>query len=977
MQDESFKQISGLVQSRLPEFVRVDHPTLVAFLEAYYEWLQSKDRSGKIMSPMVLQDVIDIDRSMEDFISQFKKEYLLGFPEQLAISNDTGKPVDVRKLMKNIKSFYRAKGTEKSYEFLFRILYDTAVEFYYPKKDILRVSDGKWYERTSIKVSNALSDRIFESVGRVVYQRNPVDGKITSSGKVVDASIYQQGPYEVAELILTGRNGTFTPGSLGIQFDTDTETLRELRVYSVIGSVSISNSGSGYSIGDKVVFTTAAGDTGSGATGIVSLVTSSGAIRKIRIENFGINYQAAPTVTIQSLGGGTGFSGTANISSICAAEGYYINSDGLASSRKVIQDNHYFQDYSYVLKTEVVIDEYRDILRRLVHPAGLAMFGQVLIKRCSREDIDNSSALIRYEVPIIGHYAPYTFNTFDNLQDWFSVPATGGKGGQEPAGYNPTYHDPLIKAGVFPTLPIQDTLIGNPISNSIFFTPTSVTGSPPLPPLGTSGAYKGDPFWIIYEHPNRKIKGPTIAQIWRDQLSDFVKWDEHCSVTGGEVTGWTADFYDSSLGTQIEKKYAFLKYTPDSAFRKITTRAFFEIPIGTEFDCRTEDRGLYARPLVAISSPLNGGIVTDQISNGQALIAKWGISNYSPQNLASIGAYRLRLRMDNQIIYIPMSPQGTNRYFNLQSGTHRFTVDIVDEFDVSVGVSDSVVFQTTDTGNDIIDVEDRRTPLLNEEETPWWNPTDYPGIIPWDKTPIEGYKPCFWWKPGYSPNQSAPIPDWDPLMPRPTLQVPTTDPISAGACPLFMHVGCFVCLKCRRNPEAEGCPGGKEFVDVWCENCTLIFRHEGFWWFYSNGVWYFLANWWGGSAPKPPASLDPFTPPFIDDRYLIPYVPGLGVPVDCRLFPDVPIVYYPSPYPAEGPEKEPPNFPGYIPSDWIIDEGASPFVHPSTVEGKGVWYDVNSDCFELLGLSGSTGASGNQIFDEPLIPIPIRTSPTP
>jgi hypothetical protein len=111
------------------------------------------------------------------------------------------------------------------------------------------------------------------------------------------------------------------------------------------------------------------------------LVTSGGSIRKIRIDNFGINYQAAPTVSVESIGG-SGFSGTSNISSVCVAEGYYINSDGLLSSRKVMQDNHYYQDYSYVLKTEVVVDEYRDALRRLVHPAGLAMFGQVLIKRC-------------------------------------------------------------------------------------------------------------------------------------------------------------------------------------------------------------------------------------------------------------------------------------------------------------------------------------------------------------------------------------------------------------------------------------------------------------------------------------------------------------------------------------------------------------------------------------------------------------------
>ena len=168
MDPKPTNSLSNLVSGRLPEFVRVDHPTLVAFLEAYYEWLQEKDRSGKILSPMVLEDVIDIDSSIDEFLNQFKNQFLYGFPEKLAISQETGNPVDPRKLMKNIKAFYRSKGTEKSYEFLFRVLYDASVEFYYPKRDVLRVSDGKWYESTSIKISNSLGDEIYNSVGQIV-----------------------------------------------------------------------------------------------------------------------------------------------------------------------------------------------------------------------------------------------------------------------------------------------------------------------------------------------------------------------------------------------------------------------------------------------------------------------------------------------------------------------------------------------------------------------------------------------------------------------------------------------------------------------------------------------------------------------------------------------------------------------------------------------------------------------------------------
>lgn len=607
---DSRRKISDLVPNRMPEFVRVDHPTLVSFLAAYYEWLQLDDRGGKLLSPMSLGDIIDVDSTIDSFITSFKKEYLFNFPEQLAISPDTGKPVDVKKLIKNIKAFYRSKGTEKSYEFLFRILYDVGVEFYYPKKDILRVSDAKWYEKNSLKVTTTLGQRIFDCVGRVIYQRNAL-GQVSASAKVVDVNVYQQGIYEVSELEIIGRNGTFIPNK-NISFDAGDETLSEILVYSVVSSVSVTSGGSGYIVGDVVKFSSATNDAGIEARGVVSLVNSTGSIRKIKMDNFGINYNQSPTVSVDSLNG-SGFVGVANVGPVCLSEGYYINYDGRLSTDKVLQDNHYYQDYSYVLKSEIVIDKYRESIRRLTHPAGTAMFGQILIKRCAKEEIDNTSALIRYEVPIIGHYAPYTFKTYDNLQDWFFDGLTF-------AGYHPEYHNQLITGGGNP---------GNPISNGTQFSvggPSSYTSIPTksVPPLAIpkysipnsgpagdvlyeSGFKNADPFWIIYEHPNRKIYGPTIAQIWKNQLTDTDfdwVWPEHCSHTGGSAAaGWTGDFYSET--DPVDKKYTFLKYSPTSEFRKITARAFFEMPIGSPFDCRSVDAVDFVNPELIILSPLD------------------------------------------------------------------------------------------------------------------------------------------------------------------------------------------------------------------------------------------------------------------------------------------------------------------------------------------------------------------------------------
>ena len=51
-------KLSPHLHAQVPEFVRLDHPTFVAFLTAYYEWL---DRQGAYLrSPNVLGKVYDV-----------------------------------------------------------------------------------------------------------------------------------------------------------------------------------------------------------------------------------------------------------------------------------------------------------------------------------------------------------------------------------------------------------------------------------------------------------------------------------------------------------------------------------------------------------------------------------------------------------------------------------------------------------------------------------------------------------------------------------------------------------------------------------------------------------------------------------------------------------------------------------------------------------------------------------------------------
>ena len=146
-------KISSLVASQLPEFIREDYPTFVAFLQAYYEYLETTQAD--------LFTIRDIDKTLDSFIEFFKDEVAPNSPIY-AFGQDRE-----RFNLSRIKDQHLSKGSELSYKFLFRLLFNKNVSIRYPGTQILRASDGKWIQDVSIfaKVNVGSPDNV---VGRII-----------------------------------------------------------------------------------------------------------------------------------------------------------------------------------------------------------------------------------------------------------------------------------------------------------------------------------------------------------------------------------------------------------------------------------------------------------------------------------------------------------------------------------------------------------------------------------------------------------------------------------------------------------------------------------------------------------------------------------------------------------------------------------------------------------------------------------------
>ena len=181
------QKTSLLISSQLPEFVREEHPNFIAFMEAYYEYLENKQ--GTELNDLVtkskdLRYATDVDSSIQDFEDNFFATYASLFPQDVQ--------VDRAVLLKHVLPLYLAKGNEKSFKLLFRLLYNEELEILQPKTNILRASDGKWLVENAFKISQTVyskhtgdaTTKIFKLAQVVAYDEITVyiNGVVQTSG---------------------------------------------------------------------------------------------------------------------------------------------------------------------------------------------------------------------------------------------------------------------------------------------------------------------------------------------------------------------------------------------------------------------------------------------------------------------------------------------------------------------------------------------------------------------------------------------------------------------------------------------------------------------------------------------------------------------------------------------------------------------------------------------------------------------------
>lgn len=103
---------------------------------------------------------------------------------------------------------------------------------------------------------------------------------------------------------------------------------------------------------------------------------SNGTIVSVEVIDSGNFYEEGESVTLYAANNQITGRATVKLGKQGSSRGYWKDTKGFLNSNKYIQDNEYYQEFSYEIQTGVNRQQYEDIIKNTVHMAGTKMFSK-------------------------------------------------------------------------------------------------------------------------------------------------------------------------------------------------------------------------------------------------------------------------------------------------------------------------------------------------------------------------------------------------------------------------------------------------------------------------------------------------------------------------------------------------------------------------------------------------------------------------
>ena len=454
-------KLAPLIESQLPSYAYEKYPTFVSFITTYFEWLDEEDNYANFLNAFKVN--MDIDQSNDNYVDQFLQEFVSGIPTfDLKISKN--------ELVKYIKEFYISKGTEESFKFIFRILYNEDVNITYPREFILASSDNTYEGDFIMNITKDINKEYFINDNSIIYIFDKLSGlrafvdelheKIDVLGNhyyqaflsSFDHGLYNQLNMELklqiddivynTEVIRSINDIRIDDGGIAFNVGNDIYIDTNLtngnshffaKITSVtkggIEEIKIDSPGNNYVVGDYIEIVNKHLTKGYGFNAMVREVGGSGGVLSVDMSNGGFDYEdeqqgyissnfseITPTLPasfslkgdglgsikrfqIQNAGivydedsivlkttGGRDETLTPIFSNIFDTPKITTNQKGFTSHNNVLTDSWYYQQFSYLVSSYEQPNQWKHIVKSLLHPTGLVQFNKWIYESESLND---------------------------------------------------------------------------------------------------------------------------------------------------------------------------------------------------------------------------------------------------------------------------------------------------------------------------------------------------------------------------------------------------------------------------------------------------------------------------------------------------------------------------------------------------------------------------------------------------------------
>jgi hypothetical protein len=256
--------IAVTLTNQTAKFVRADTTsTFVKFLEAYYKFLEQDQYPQEVLQNS--RKYGDSETTIDELVESFFKNYGNDIPRNIV--------ADKRTFIKHFKDIYKTKGTEEAYRLLFRVMFNSSAEFFYPSTVILKASDGQWKKDYTLRLVAIQGNDPFD------FKNTKIIGEISKATAIVNNVLkFVVNHEQIYELYLENIEGNFLQENIVAtkRIDsTTTTTITALAAPQII-KIDILDGSAGYETEKSI-------EIYGGGLAKISAVDLTGKIQNIRI----------------------------------------------------------------------------------------------------------------------------------------------------------------------------------------------------------------------------------------------------------------------------------------------------------------------------------------------------------------------------------------------------------------------------------------------------------------------------------------------------------------------------------------------------------------------------------------------------------------------------------------------------------------------------------------------------------------------